>query len=52
MASEGDLELPSDPFMLREEIIEKYYSHLPKEKQPILNQITLYDKPLWGYSEE
>jgi hypothetical protein len=52
MASEGDLELPNDPFILREEIIEKYYSHLPKEKQPILNQITLPDKPLWGYSEE
>jgi hypothetical protein len=32
MASEGDLELPSDPFISREEIIEKYYSHLPKEK--------------------
>jgi hypothetical protein len=32
MASEGDLELPSDPFILREEIIEKYYSYLPKEK--------------------
>jgi hypothetical protein len=32
MASEGDLELPSDPFILREETIEKYYSYLPKEK--------------------
>jgi hypothetical protein len=32
MALEGDLELLSDPFILREEIIEKYYSHLPKEK--------------------
>jgi hypothetical protein len=32
MASEGDLELLSDPFILREEIIEKYYSYLPKEK--------------------
>jgi hypothetical protein len=52
MASEGDLELLSDPFISREETIEKYYSHLPKEKQPILNQITLHDKPLRGYSEE
>jgi hypothetical protein len=37
MALEGDLELLSDPFILREETIEKYYSYLPKEKQPILN---------------
>jgi hypothetical protein len=32
MASEGNLELPNDPFILREEIIKKYYSYLPKEK--------------------
>jgi hypothetical protein len=37
MALEGDLELLNNPFILREEIIEKYYSYLPKEKQPILN---------------